>query len=81
MNKCIRCGGILRSSKVEIHRRWGDQWYIVRDVPANVCEDCGEEYYHAKVLMQIDEMRDEILNSPEHTEIPTADFPQHGKAA
>lgn len=81
MSTCVRCGGKLREKNVEIHRRWGEQWYIVRNVPARVCDECQEEYYRADTLKRIDDMRDEIINSPEHTEIPTMDFPKKERAA
>ncbi len=30
--------------------------YIVEDVPAEVCTECGERYFHARVLDSIDRM-------------------------
>ena len=44
--KCEFCGGIPFKKKVrKVH--WLDQQlYIVDDVEAEVCQECGERYYH-----------------------------------
>lgn len=53
---CEFCGGKTFKKKVrKVH--WLDQrLYIVDDVEAEVCQTCGERYYHATTLDAIDRM-------------------------
>lgn len=81
MNTCVRCGGKIVDREVELIHRWGDRWYIFRNVPAHVCEECGEEYFDADVLKRIDEMRETADDSEERIEVPAVDFSRTDKAA
>ena len=53
---CEFCGGKTRSKRVTKQHRLGGKMYIVENVAAEVCSDCGERYFHAKTLDAIDEM-------------------------
>ncbi len=35
------------------YKRYGKE-YVVEDVPAEVCQKCGEKYYHARTLDEVD---------------------------
>ena len=52
---CNFCGSTrFEERRVEyIYRRKGD-YLIVRDVPCEVCLHCGERYYPASVLLDIE---------------------------
>jgi len=53
---CEFCGGKTRSKKVrKIHWLRG-KLYIVDDVKAEVCRECGERYCHATTLDAIDQL-------------------------
>ena len=65
--KCLLCGGTTRAQLIEtdwVHR---GRAIRMRDVPADVCQDCQEPYFE---LATIDGMRDEAAQvwavSPEH---------------
>jgi len=53
--KCHFCGSEdFEERKVEyIYRRQG-KYLIVRDVPCEVCLNCGERYYPAEALLDIE---------------------------
>ena len=55
MNKCYLCGGRLKKQKVDIARYWGRDLIALNDVPALICQKCGERYFEAKVSSQIDD--------------------------
>jgi YgiT-type zinc finger domain-containing protein len=39
---------------VRKHHSFKKRLYVLENVPAEVCHECGERYYHAKTLDAID---------------------------
>ena len=54
--KCDFCGGMTITKNVRKVHWFAHQLYIVDDVEAEVCQECGERYYHATTLDAIDRM-------------------------
>ena len=53
--QCEFCGGKTKIKSVT-RQHWLDKkLYIVENVRAEVCTECGERYFHAKTLDQIDD--------------------------
>jgi len=52
---CEFCGGETISKKVRKIHWFQGKLYIVDDVDAEVCQECGERYYHATTLDAIDQ--------------------------
>ncbi len=59
---CEFCGGQTVSRKVKKQHWLGGNLYLVENVEAEVCSECGERYFHATVLDRIDK-----LLTAEHT--------------
>ncbi len=56
IKKCSFCGNKnLKNSKVEYTYKHDGKYMIFHNVPAIVCEYCGEKYFEAKVLKQIED--------------------------
>lgn len=53
---CEFCGGQTAKRKVRKVHWLGGRLYIVDDVEAEVCQECGERYYHATTLDAIDQV-------------------------
>ena len=53
---CEFCGGKTENRKVQKQHWLDDKLYLIENVEAEVCRDCGERYFHAKVLDSIDAM-------------------------
>lgn len=51
---CEFCGGTTRTKKVKRQHWLRGKLYIVENVAAEVCSECGERYFHATTLDQID---------------------------
>ncbi len=52
---CSYCGGRVAERKVQKVCYWGEKITAIMDnVPTGVCEQCGEKYYRASVLKQIE---------------------------
>lgn len=54
--RCPLCDGKLVKRIVSKYHNFQKETFFVENVPADVCEDCRERYYHAKTLEAIDEM-------------------------
>ncbi|MCR4322152.1 MAG: YgiT-type zinc finger protein [Candidatus Aenigmarchaeota archaeon] len=53
---CEFCGGQAVKKKVKRQHWLHGKLYIVENVNAEVCSECGERYFHAKVLEEIDRL-------------------------
>ena len=53
---CEYCGGDAIQKRVRKTHWHHGKLYIVEDVEAEVCRECGERYYHATTLDMIDHM-------------------------
>lgn len=76
-DNCNFCGGRVSERKVQKACWWGEKLIAVVDnVPAGVCEQCGEKYYHASVLKHIEKL---ISNRKKLDKItlPLAEFATH----
>ena len=51
---CSFCGGEVKNERVELDYRYKGKLYIIQDVPAGVCQQCGEKYLTAKVSKEIE---------------------------
>jgi YgiT-type zinc finger domain-containing protein len=53
---CEFCAGETAPKKVRKQHWFQGKLYIVEDVEAQVCRECGEKYFHASTLDYIDQM-------------------------
>jgi len=53
---CELCGGDTVKKKVHKHHWIHGKLYVVENVDAEVCQECGERYYHATTLDAIDKL-------------------------
>ena len=53
---CEFCGGKTTPQKVKRQHWLKGKLYIIENVVAEVCAQCGERYFHAKVLETIDQL-------------------------
>lgn len=53
---CEFCGGETIGKKVRKTHWLQRELYIIDDVEAQVCQECGERYYHATILDAIDQL-------------------------
>ena len=58
-DKCSFCKGKLYEGKTEFIAEVGDEVISIKDVPAYICENCGEAYFTSEISRKMDEvMRD-----------------------
>jgi len=51
---CSYCAGQVKAAKVKVDLWWKDSLYVFNDVPAGVCQQCGEKYFTATVAKRMD---------------------------
>jgi YgiT-type zinc finger domain-containing protein len=54
--KCEFCGGQTAKKKVKRQHWLHGRLYIIENVEAEVCTECGERYFHARILDDIDRL-------------------------
>jgi len=70
--RCSFCKGTLKKGKTEFTIRLDNSIVSVKNVPAYVCENCGEAYYDPDVSRRIDKVM---------TDFHKGDFLAHPVAA
>ena len=53
---CAVCGGKLKPTTITHEEHRGNQLYLFQNVPAQVCEACGEIWIDEVVLQEIDQL-------------------------
>ena len=51
---CSFCGGEVKEEKVEMDYHYQGKLFIFQNVPAGVCQQCGEKFLTAKVAKEIE---------------------------
>ena len=54
MKTCFYCKGPLRRRRIEHMHEWGGQRYLIKNVQAEVCSQCGEAFLAPATLKEID---------------------------
>ena len=56
-HKCHFCGGEVVERKTTIDYRWGKELVaIIENVPVGVCQACGEQYFKAEVVKEMEKL-------------------------
>ena len=56
LNKCYFCAATVIPQRVTVDYRWGDALVVVKDVPAGVCQQCGEKYLSSGVYKELEKL-------------------------
>ena len=56
MTECYFCKGRVEQQKVDVDFRWGHKLKVIEDVPAGVCQQCGEKYFEASVYKAMERL-------------------------
>lgn len=54
MKSCYFCGGALERRRIEHMHEWAGKRYLIRNVGADVCRQCGEVFLAPATLRAID---------------------------
>ena len=59
LEKCsinVICKAKVIEQQVTIDYRWGDTLVVIKDVPAGVCQQCGERYLESGVYKEVERL-------------------------
>ena len=56
VDKCYFCKGKVVNQQITVDYRWGDTLVVIKDVPAGVCEQCGEKYLSSDVYKELERL-------------------------
>jgi len=74
MTRCYLCGGAPEARKVTA-RRWRDgNLTLIENVPALVCQNCGEPYFDAETCLQMDRVMEDPPSPRKTIEVPVYAF-------
>jgi len=76
VTKCLQCGFSTVKKFVTVENWWGDTFTLVENVPAWVCENCGEQYFDAKVIKELEKMKDKPPKVKRIIKVPVFNYSQ-----
>ncbi len=50
---CCRCAGKMREDRHDFMARVGDEIVVIKDIPALICDTCGEVEYALEISREI----------------------------
>ena len=74
--KCEFCGGKTKLKRVKRLHWLNRQLFIVENVEAQVCTECGERYFHAKTLDAVDSFLSNEHTVKERLNVEVVQFTQ-----
>lgn len=78
INKCSVCKAALKEKKITYTQELGGKVYVVSDVPALVCPQCGEQYLAPDTVDEIQRVIEQGEKGKRKPvkQIPVFHFPQ-----
>ncbi|MFD1361276.1 type II toxin-antitoxin system MqsA family antitoxin [Lentibacillus salinarum] len=67
MRKCYICNGDVEHRRVSVEREWNGKKMIIEDVPAAVCEQCGEQYFDGETTLRLEKIKKASVFPQEQT--------------
>ncbi len=69
MNCAVCKIGEMKSGETTVLLERGTSIIIIKDVPAHICENCGEKYYDADVTRQLMKRSEEAVQKGAELEV------------
>lgn len=70
MKTCPFCKGRIEIRRIEHVHRWGGEIYLLRNVPAEACSQCGEVFFAPDALKAMDKVVSEKREPDERRSVP-----------
>ena len=56
VKRCYFCKGRVAEQRIRVDFRWGNELVVIEDVPAEVCQQCGEKYFSPEVYKEMENL-------------------------
>jgi YgiT-type zinc finger domain-containing protein len=74
-HRCHFCGRKVAERQITVDYRWGDKLLtVIKNVPAGVCEVCGEQYFKSDVVKAMEKAARSKKRPRETLKIPVRDL-------
>jgi len=74
-HRCHFCGGKVSERKISVDYRWGENLVtVIKNVPAGVCEACGEQYFKARIVKAMERVARSKKKPKEMLRIPVREL-------
>jgi YgiT-type zinc finger domain-containing protein len=60
IKRCALCGGEMYEGITTIPFLIGEKVVVIKDVPAEICSDCGEAYMKSSVVDKVESVLDKL---------------------
>ena len=67
---CSLCGGEVVAKLVQHEYRWEGKLFVFEDVPAGVCQQCGEAYFTTRTVKAMEKAVLSKLRAKRVIEVP-----------
>ncbi|MBI3248305.1 MAG: YgiT-type zinc finger protein [Deltaproteobacteria bacterium] len=67
---CYFCRGKVELQTIRHVHQWGEKIFIFKNVPAEVCTQCGESYFGPDALEKMDSVVNGLREPEEVTQVP-----------
>ena len=74
MKTCYFCKSPVIDARVRAIRQHKGKLYVIDEVPAQVCEACGQEFYRGWVLEEMDRLIEQGDDVQEKLTVPVMRF-------
>jgi YgiT-type zinc finger domain-containing protein len=78
---CQFCGGTLMKKTVHLDLWRKEELYVLKNVPAKVCDQCGEKYFSSKIYGIIDKLLKEKSKPDETMVVPVLSLKRFAEEA
>ena len=75
ISRCLMCGGKTVKKIVTTEYWWGEKLTLIENVPAWVCDTCGEQFFEPDVCKELDRLRDIPPVVKKTIKVPVYNFP------
>ena len=73
--KCYFCGGKVTEKRITVDYRWGEEFIaILKNVPAGVCQVCGEQYFKADIVKEMERVVQLKEEAKETIQVPVREL-------
>ena len=74
MMDCVLCKGNLNSGTINYPIDLGDKFILIKEVPANICGQCGEYYIDDEVFEKIENIINHVKKADFGIEIEVVKY-------
>ncbi len=80
MKTCYLCRGEVVKKRVNVKRIFDQRMIVIEDVPAEVCIQCGEQYFSPDVVLKMEKIKKaKKFPGEQMLEVPVRHFSQANK--